>query len=202
MPRIFDNIEKYLTTALQESLHLSFRADFCVGYFNLRGWKEIDEQIENFHGGEGRQCRLLVGMPVSPDQELKELFSTMTTKRIDQAESIQLKRKLAESFRLQLCYGVPTNADEAGLRRLLRQLKAGKVRVKLHTRHSLHAKLYLAYREDPTNPIMGYMGSSNLTFAGLARQGELNIDVLDPDAAKKLSEWFEARWQDRFCIDI
>jgi superfamily II DNA or RNA helicase len=46
------------------------------------------------------------------------------------------------------------------------------------------------------------LGSSNLTFAGLSSQGELNIDVLDSDAAKKLSKWFDDRWEDRWCIAI
>jgi len=46
------------------------------------------------------------------------------------------------------------------------------------------------------------MGSSNLTFSGLAGQGELNIDVVDQDAANKLAQWFEDRWHDRWCVDI
>ena len=82
------------------------------------------------------------------------------------------------------------------------QLRAKKVVVKLFLRHPLHAKLYLLFRNDPINPIVGYLGSSNLTFAGLSAQGELNVDVLDHDAALKLKQWFEDRWTDRFCVDI
>ena len=33
-------------------------------------------------------------------------------------------------------------------------------------------------------------------------RGELNVDVLDHDATRKLQEWFENRWDDRLCIDI
>jgi len=109
---------------------------------------------------------------------------------------------MAQQFRDQLIIGAPTNADEAGLRRLRDQLRARKVEIKLFLRYPLHAKLYLVFRDDKLNPRTGFVGSSNLTLPGLSRQGELNLDVLEHDATSKLQKWFEDRWTDVRAIDI
>jgi hypothetical protein len=203
MPKIFDNIDQSLLTALRATLELSDRADFCVGYFNLRGWKQIDEYIEQWSGETGQCCRLLVGMQRLPQDEFRESMKAIKTgEGIDNQTALRLKKCLAEEFREQLMTGIPTSQDEKGLQRLARQIKDNKVTVKLFLRHSLHAKLYLLFRPDPISPIVGYLGSSNLTMAGLSHQGELNIDVLDQDACEKLARWFEDRWVDKWCIDI
>jgi len=54
MPKIYDNIENTLSIGLAETLQLSKRCDFCVGYFNLRGWHEVADTIDS-----------LAGMPVT-----------------------------------------------------------------------------------------------------------------------------------------
>lgn len=203
MPQIFDNIDKNLVNALSDALGLSQRADFCVGYFNLRGWRKIDPLIENWTGGDGHCCRLLVGMSQLPQDQLRSAIGISgRDDGIDQATALLLKRKLAQEFRDQLMVGVPTNSDEAGLQRLAKQIATNKLVVKLFLRHPLHAKLYLLFRNDPINPTIAYLGSSNLTLAGLSQQGELNVDILDHDACDKLAKWFDNRWDDRFCIDI
>ena len=203
MPRIFDNIEESLLPALQENLELSDHADFCVGYFNLRGWKQLDSYIDKWSGGEGHCCRLLVGMHRLPQDELRQAMRLSKSESgMDNQTALRLKKKLAEEFREQLTVGVPTNEDEVGLRQLAAQIKAKKVIVKLFLKHPLHAKLYLLFRPDPVNPTTGYLGSSNLTLSGLSQHGELNVDLLDHDACTKLSKWFEDRWNDNWCIDI
>ena len=204
MPRIFDNLAlgSSLLPALQEALALSSRADFCVGYFNLRGWGGLAPYVDDWSSDDG-PCRVLIGMQRLPHEELREAFSLLDRPSgMDNQTAHRLRVQLAEQLRQQLTIGVPSNADERTLRQLAVQLRSKKVVVKLFLRHPLHAKLYLLFRDDPINPIVGYLGSSNLTFAGLSGQGELNVDVLDHDAALKLKQWFEDRWTDRFCVDI
>ena len=204
MPRIFDNLapSSSLLPALQDTLTLSSRADFCVGYFNLRGWGHLAPYVDQWDPNDG-PCRVLIGMQRLPHEELREALSLLDRPAgIDNQTANRLKVQLAEQLRQQLTMGVPTNADERSLRQLANQLRSKKVVVKLFLRHPLHAKLYLLFRDDPINPIVGYLGSSNLTFAGLSGQGELNLDVLDHDAALKLKQWFEDRWTDNLCADI
>ncbi len=182
---------------------VAHRADFCVGYFNLRGWRSIDAHVDGWAGGPGHCCRILVGMQRLPHEELRAA-STLSPHRfeLDNQAALRLKKGLAEQFREQLTFGAPTNQDEAGLRKLARQIRARKVVVRLFLRHPLHAKLYLLFRSDLISPTVAYLGSSNLTQSGLSLQGELNVDVLDQDASQKLAGWFEDRWNDRWCVDI
>lgn len=211
MPTVFDNIDTPFLdgedgNGLKHALKLAFRGDFCVGYFNLRGWRCIDHVVNGWEMPEAADAtppaRLLVGMQRLPHEQLREWLMDGSQKAPDNKLLIKLRKEAAAEFRKQLTIGNPTDADEAGLKRLVRQLRSGRLQVKLFLKHSLHAKLYLAHRKDAINPVIAYLGSSNLTMAGLKGQGELNIDVLDKDAGKKLQSWFEDRWEDSRCLDI
>ncbi|MCY4061895.1 MAG: phospholipase D-like domain-containing protein [Chloroflexi bacterium] len=202
MPRIFDNISEKLLTALQKTMQSADRADFCVGYFNLRGWRLLREDIEQLSGGEEGHCRILIGMNPTPREELREYLSLKARKPVDQQQVMRRKRQIVEDFRRQLAIGAPNNEDEQGLRDLVRQLRSGKVAVKLFLQYPLHAKLYLIHKQDYNTPTLAFLGSSNLTLAGLSKQGELNTEISDYDACQKLKAWFDERWDDRWCLDI
>lgn len=212
MARIFDNIELKFEEGLNRIIGSqgAKRVDLCVGYFNLRGWNLVVNEIEQLPGDyveeDGRNvfrmCRLLIGMHRTPEEYIRVLYSRH--KNLPDSEMVrQCRLQIVLEFKHQLLLGLPTKQDECTLRRLSAQMKDGKVCVKLYLREPLHAKLYLAYRpNDCSNPIQSLMGSSNLTYSGLTRQGELNAEFGDSDQARKFADWFDDRWNDRFCEDI
>ena len=118
-------------------------------------------------------------MNPTPRDELREYLSLKVRKPVDQQQVLRRKRQIVDAFRHQLAFGAPSNEDEQGLRDLVRQLRSGKVRVKLFLQYPLHAKLYLIHKQDYNTPTLAFLGSSNLTLAGLSKQGELNTEVSD-----------------------
>ncbi len=196
MPSIFDNIEHVLLPTLRDDLRDAVRADIAVGYFRMSGWSNLADSVEHFEGTGDSCCRILVGMNKTPQEETREEKSIRPRPVLDGPTMARIRHKAAQSFREQIEYGLPTAATKKSLRQLARQLRAHKVCVKLYLGASLHAKLYLIHRDDRRTPLIGYVGSSNLSYSGLSGQGELNIDVVEQDAARKLQGWFDERWDD------
>jgi hypothetical protein len=91
-------MELALLPALRDTLALSDRFDLCIGYFHLRGWKSIDDLIDKWPGNVGQQCRLLVGMPRLPQDDLHAALSL--TGGQDQLDN-QTAFRLAEESRMQ-----------------------------------------------------------------------------------------------------
>lgn len=211
MSKIYDNIgdNKFL-----DGLHGIMgaagvtRADFCVGYFNLRGWRSVAKEVNGLAGSEvkervfsggkdqwcdvKRKCRLLIGM-YRPMQEIIHEMYAVNMSHVDDEKAKSWKRSVCVDFRKQLTLGAPTKEDEAALRMLRNQLADGTVTVKLHLRFPLHAKLYLAHRPGDPTPAIAIMGSSNLTMGGLSKNGELNAEFADVGDTSVYDKWFNDR---------
>jgi HKD family nuclease len=53
LPQIFDNIKgDKLADALKQTLNRAKRVDFCIGYFNLRGWNLLIDSVEQLTGSQ------------------------------------------------------------------------------------------------------------------------------------------------------
>ena len=95
-------------------------------------------------------------MNPTPRDELREYLSLKARKQVDQQQVMRRKRQIVDDFRRQLAFGAPKNEDEQGLRDLVRQLRSGKVTVKLFLRYSLHAKLYLIHKQRLQHAHLGF----------------------------------------------
>ena len=208
MPRIFDNIDEHFGPHLRTTVEQYDRLDAAVGYFNLRGWSTLSDIVDSKPLSADPTARILVGMTAAdPHEQVSSHLRAALEERdgedqIDRTLARRRRDYAVRMFRSQLMQGLPTESDLRALQDLRRHLEEGRVQIRLFTQRPLHGKTYIVHREDANSPVIGFVGSSNLTLAGMSHNFELNIDVMDHDAAVKLSIWFKDRWEDLFSIDI
>lgn len=213
MPRIFDNLTEptQLKTGLNEVFHSFEAIDVATGYFDLRGWSQLDDLIKTKAAtrkpGDRPVARILLGM-VRPGEH-EELMRNITQPLDNDTDgegargrAKRIREELASHLASQLSRGIPTAADRATLHSL-RQLIADKhVELRVYTFQPLHGKTYILHRDDPSTPRHGFVGSSNFTNAGLTSNLELNIDVTDFDNTTKLYDWFTQLWENKWTLNI
>ena len=214
MPNIFDNLTDptRLGPALRDSLEEFDSVDVATGYIDLRGWSNLADVLDGKRSQEEGPptARVLVGMvaPADSQQLLDMLQDDVQPPEYgsdihDRERALARRDQLVAHLRTQLMRGLATREGQNTLQTLKRQLEQGRVAMKVFTEKPLHGKTYIFHAPAKKHGSRwGYVGSSNLTGAGLNRNLELNIDVQDSDATAKLAAWFEERWEDRFSLDI
>jgi len=214
VPNIYDNItdETRLGLALRDSLSDFDAVDVATGYIDLRGWSSMADILDTKPAPDGARAtaRVLVGMvaPSDSQQLLDSLQDQVQPPEYgadihDRERALARRDQLVAHLRNQLMRGLATTEGQATLQTLKRQLRDGVVAMKVFTEKPLHGKTYIFHAPNKKHGSRwAYVGSSNLTGAGLHRNLELNIDVQDSDATSKLATWFDERWADRFSLDI
>ncbi|MEU6227556.1 helicase-related protein [Streptomyces sp. NPDC047042] len=215
MPNIFDNInnDDRLGPALRDSLRDFHSVDVATGYLDLRGWATFADILDtkpNPAPGDRATARILVGMVAPSDSaQLLELLQEQIQPPEygadihDRERAIARRDQLVRHLRTQLMRGLATSEGQRTLQTLKRQLSQGTVAMKVFTEKPLHGKTYIFHSPNKKHAgRWGYVGSSNLTGAGLYHNLELNIDVQDSDATNKLAIWFDERWDDPFSLTI
>ncbi|QQQ77407.1 helicase [Saccharothrix sp. 6-C] len=160
----------------------------ATAYFNPGGFSLLANELE-----KAGPVRLLLGAePTDVDQRSRvRPLGQRRRRRGPSPEVIRAleghARSLAEDRDL---LGFTLEADMAA-RRLVKWLEDHPdVQVRRYEQGFLHGKAFIV-ETDGTGVIAG---SSNFTYAGLARNNELNLGHYQPTTVRQVIDWFDEQW--------
>lgn len=180
----------------REALAVPPGAAIATAYINPAGFLLLADELEKLPS-----IRILLGADPLPDPLLPADPDATLQKRLDAALTDHLRWLKAERDAL----GFQLSAT-ASAKRLVAWLRAADergepvVEIRRYTGGFLHGKAFISHH--PTHP--AYLaGSSNLTFAGLTRNAELNVGASGQHGSTpQVIDWFEDCWADSEAFDL
>lgn len=179
---------------LLETWRKPFELAISTAYFNPGGFGLLADRLERVE-----RVRLMLG--ADPGRGYERIRRLERGAATESAERTRVRHALAgheqdlETDRDLLGF---TYEADAGARRLVEWLRSGRVEVRRYERGFLHGKAFVVTTDDE-----GVLaGSSNFTYAGLARNLELNIAQYGEPAVPKVVEWFDGLWGDAEPFDL
>ena len=156
-----------------------FTVAIATAYVNPGGFALIEDALT-----KAQTVRLLIGTePEPPIARLRSLSEEDGT-----AKALEGHDRSLEEDRNLLGF---TQETDASARRFVDWLHSGVVDVRRFEQGFLHGKTYLVDTDDE-----GVIaGSSNFTYAGLARNHELNLGHYQPETVQLVREWFDEMWE-------
>ncbi|KQS93020.1 helicase-related protein [Chryseobacterium sp. Leaf394] len=162
--------------------------DALVGYFRASGYFRIRNFVE-----KADEIRILVGINV--DNLIFEankkglLFVEDPTKSRDDFFE-QIKKNIQEAEY--------DKEVEDGMFGFITDLARGKIKIKVHPKQNLHAKIYIFREKEKHNHGYGSVitGSSNLTDNGLSRNFEFNVELRDNTDIDFATYTFDKLWNE------
>ncbi|GAA1150757.1 SNF2-related protein [Nocardioides aquiterrae] len=160
----------------------------ATAYFNPGGFSLLAAELE-----QAGAVRLLLGAePTDVDERSRVRPLKQRSRRRGPGPNVQRAledhtRSLEEDRNL---LGFTREAD-ATARRLVKWLdEHPNVEVRRYEQGFLHGKAFIV-ETDKTGVIAG---SSNFTYAGLARNNELNLGLYQPTPVGQVIDWFDEQW--------
>lgn len=173
---------EFLRTTLADPPELAI----ATAYFNTGGYALLANELDHIS-----KVRLLLGAePQVMEGKVRRLKDSPNPARAPRAQLRRVLEGHAQSLEDDRdLLGFTIEAD-AGGRRLVEWLRSGKVEVRRLEDAFLHGKAFIVTTHDE-----GVIaGSSNFTYAGLAKNIELNLGHYQPHVVKRVVEWFEELW--------
>ena len=203
---IIDNRSLNLKDEINDKLSGSERIKFAVGYLYLSGFYQIADKLE-----ELKEAKLLIGSnlnkeltealaeTLSGDEEIEQAYKSSSLQR--PSDKGKIKDKIASSIVSNVQALPHTIARQKEISKLVHLVKTNKVKIKVYTKHPLHAKAYIfKYKVDiakaSASEGIGIVGSSNLTMSGFYHNTELNTYVRGQKNYEELNVWFDKLWEE------
>ena len=190
---VADAINAHLSFLLATQVQ-PFELAISTAYFNPGGFGLLADSLE--HIGK---VRLVLGAePEGPERELRHLDPTSGPQ---EAEHARFRRALdgltrtLEADRDLLGFSLE---EDNSATRLIHWLRTADVEVRRYENGFLHGKTFLV----TTNDEAAVVGSSNLTYAGLAVNNELNLGQYQPTVVQQVRHWYEDVWANSAAYDL
>ena len=191
--RVADALSGHLAY-LRETWAKPYDAAIASAYFNVGGYGLIADELDHVS-----HVRLLLGAePPVPERRVRRLSEAAIPSR---AERARLRASLGsvdqELSQDRDLLGFTHEAD-ASAKRLVEWLRSGKVDVRRYESGFLHGKAFIVTTDDE-----GVMaGSSNFTYAGLAKNQELNLGHYQSSVVERVRSWFDSLWDESRPYDL
>jgi len=162
--------------------------DALVGYFRASGYFRIRKFVE-----KAEEIRILVGINIDNlihEASQQGLLFDSNAERAQDEFFLEIKKSIQSAEY--------DKEVESGMLQLISDIVTGKVKIKVHPKQNIHAKIYIFREQEKHDHGYGSVitGSSNLTDAGLSRNFEFNVELRDNSDIEFATETFNKLWEE------
>ena len=163
--------------------------DILVGFFYFSGYYKIQKMTQHL-----KRIRILVGMSLGPNEQ----------KRYNEKSAEAFWR---DKFSKDVHECDYKKENEDGLRQFIKDVKDGRLEIKIHPKRNIHAKIYIMLPEENSehNNSFAITGSSNLSAKGIGvckdSNYEFNVMMSEYAEVKFSEDEFNKLWDEAVEID-
>jgi hypothetical protein len=161
--------------------------DIATAYVNPGGFGLLADELE-----ELPSARLVIG--ADPDAPLARVRA-LADETSPEERALEGHLQSMEEDRNLLGFTV---SEDKSAKRFVDWLRSGKVECRRYTEGFLHGKAFLV-RDHDEGVIAG---SANFTYAGLAKNLELDLGHYHPSVVREVADWFDHVWDNAEDFDL
>ncbi len=168
--------------------------DALVGYFRASGYFQIREFVES-----AQDIRILVGINID-----SLVYQANQQGVLFDGDAEKAQEEFFHEVKKTIQEAEYDKTVESGMIQLIKDITTGKVKIKIHPKQNIHAKIYIFREQEKHDHGYGSVitGSSNLTDAGLSKNFEFNVELRDNSDIEFATKTFEKLWEEAVPVDI